>query len=124
MFSNYTILKIMQICAHHSNVYLPQIFSTLLGFGPMTSGSRSTRLTNESGQLFSACKVILDIQARIAQLVAYWLGTGEVPGSNPVKGENFSVKIRRSTHKSERQVLMQYMKSCPQKVFIKKKCNL
>ena len=33
------------------------------------------------------------IQARIAQLVAYRLGTGEVPGSNPGKGENFSVKI-------------------------------
>ena len=25
-------------------------------------------------------------------LVPYWLGTGEVPGSNPSKGENFSVK--------------------------------
>ena len=35
----------------------------------------------------------LEIQARIAQLVAYWLGTGEVPGSNPGKAENFSVKI-------------------------------
>ena len=33
------------------------------------------------------------IQARIAQLVAYRLGTGEVPGSNPCKGENISVKI-------------------------------
>ena len=33
------------------------------------------------------------IQARIAQLVAYRHGTGEVPGSNPGKGENFSVKI-------------------------------
>ena len=33
------------------------------------------------------------IQARIAQLVAYWLGSGEVPGSNPGKAENFSVKI-------------------------------
>ena len=33
------------------------------------------------------------IQARIAQLEAYRLGTGEVPGSNPGKGENFSVKI-------------------------------
>ena len=33
------------------------------------------------------------IQARIAQLVAYRLHTGEVPGSNPDKGENFSVKI-------------------------------
>ena len=32
------------------------------------------------------------IQARIAQLVAYRLGTGEVPGSNPGKCENFSVK--------------------------------
>ena len=36
------------------------------------------------------CKMI---QARIAQLVAYRLGTGEVLGSNPGKGENFSVKI-------------------------------
>ena len=34
-----------------------------------------------------------NIQARMAQLVAYQLGTGEVPGSNPGKGENFSVKI-------------------------------
>ena len=33
------------------------------------------------------------IQARMAQLVAYRLGSGEVPGSNPDKGENFSVKI-------------------------------
>ena len=33
------------------------------------------------------------IQARIAPLVAYWLGAGEVPGSNPGKGENFSGKI-------------------------------
>ena len=32
-------------------------------------------------------------QARIAQLVAYRLGTGEVPGSNPGKGENFLMKI-------------------------------
>ena len=31
------------------------------------------------------------IQARIAQLVAYLLGDGEVLGSNPGKGENFSV---------------------------------
>ena len=36
----------------------------------------------------------VEIQARIAQLVAYQLGTGEVPGSNTGKGENFSVKIR------------------------------
>ena len=33
------------------------------------------------------------LQARIAQLVAYQLGTREVLGSNPGKGENFSVKI-------------------------------
>ena len=38
-------------------------------------------------------KALSQIQARIAQLVAYWLGTGEVPGSNPCKGENFSLKI-------------------------------
>ena len=31
------------------------------------------------------------IQARIAQLVAYRLGTGEVPGSNPGKGENLLI---------------------------------
>ena len=30
-----------------------------------------------------------NIQARIAQLVAHRLGTWEVPGSNPGKGENF-----------------------------------
>ena len=30
---------------------------------------------------------------QIAQLVAYRLGTGEVLGSNPGKGENFSMKI-------------------------------
>ena len=33
------------------------------------------------------------IQARIAQLVAYRLGTGELPGSNPGKSKNFSGKI-------------------------------
>ena len=38
-------------------------------------------------------KSIKDIQARIAQLVTYRLGTGEVPGSNPGKSKNFSVKI-------------------------------
>ena len=35
----------------------------------------------------------LTIQARIAQLVAYGLGTGEVLGSNPRNGKNFSMKI-------------------------------
>ena len=33
------------------------------------------------------------IQARIAQLLAYRLGTRVVPGPNPSKGENFSMKI-------------------------------
>ena len=33
------------------------------------------------------------LQARITQLVAYQLATGEVPGLNPVKGKNFSAKI-------------------------------
>ena len=32
---------------------------------------------------------LTQIQARIAQLVANRLGTGEVPGTNPSKGENF-----------------------------------
>ena len=32
-------------------------------------------------------------QARIAQLVAFQLGTGKVPGSNPGKGVNFAMKI-------------------------------
>ena len=36
---------------------------------------------------------IIAIQARIAQLVAYGLDTGEVPRSNPGKDKNFSVKI-------------------------------
>ena len=47
--------------------------------------------------LFMMLNVLLsfcfNIQARIAQLVAYRLGTGEIPGSNPSKGDNFSVKI-------------------------------
>ena len=38
-------------------------------------------------------RLLLAIQARIAQLVAYRLGAGEAPGSNPGKGKNFSVKI-------------------------------
>ena len=38
-------------------------------------------------------KTIRSLKARIAQLVAYRLGTGEVADSNPGKGENFSVKI-------------------------------
>ena len=33
------------------------------------------------------------IQPMIAQLVANPLGIGEFPGSNPGKGENFSMKI-------------------------------
>ena len=37
-------------------------------------------------------KNILEIQARIAHLVAYRLGNGEVPGSDPGKGKNFSMK--------------------------------
>ena len=39
-----------------------------------------------------------------SQLVAYLLGTGEVPGSNLGKGKNFPMKIIGSAHKSERQV--------------------
>ena len=44
-------------------------------------------------ELYKRTKVAFPIQARIAQLVAYRLGTEKVPGSNPGKGENFSVKI-------------------------------
>ena len=39
------------------------------------------------------CESFVVIQGRIAQLVAYPLGTGEVPGLNPGRGEKFSVKI-------------------------------
>ena len=42
---------------------------------------------------FVGYNMLVKIQARIAQLVAYRLGTGMVPGSNPGKGDNFSVKI-------------------------------
>ena len=38
-------------------------------------------------------KLLHIFQDRIAQLVAYQLDTGEDPGSNPGKGENFSMKI-------------------------------
>ena len=37
--------------------------------------------------------MILFIQAMIAHFVAYRLGTGKVPVSNPGKGKNFSVNI-------------------------------
>ena len=37
--------------------------------------------------------ILNSFQVSIAQLVAYWLWTGEVPGSNPGKGENFSMEI-------------------------------
>ena len=46
-------------------------------------------------KMYFNCEILnftLEIQARIAQLVAYRLGSGEVPVSNPGKGENFSVK--------------------------------
>ena len=48
-------------------------------------------------QLFSYPYTTLNlsnhIQARIAQLVAYRLGTREIPGSNPGKAKNITVKI-------------------------------
>ena len=43
----------------------------------------------QSGRIFFKHTISAHIQARIAQLVAYRLGTGVVPGSNPGKGENF-----------------------------------
>ena len=45
-----------------------------------------------SGDLKLEPKAFSLIQARIAQLVAYQLGTREVPDSNTGKGENFSIK--------------------------------
>ena len=48
----------------------------------------------EINQLLLEVKWLLLIQARIAQFVVYRLGTGEVLGSNPDMGDNFSVKIR------------------------------
>ena len=42
--------------------------------------------------LTSALSILIYLHARIAQLVAYQLGTREVKGLNPGKGENFSVK--------------------------------
>ena len=55
---------------------------SVLDLGEASTTTLLGRATNSS-----------EIQARIAQLVAYRLGTREVPGSNPGKGENFSVKI-------------------------------
>ena len=50
-------------------------------------------VNNQIFKVFFKNLALFKIQARIAQLVAYRLGTGEVPGSNPGKGENLSVKI-------------------------------
>ena len=58
------------------------------------NGYKKSRQKNVDTKKYKKCiKVQEIIQARIAQLVAYRLGTGEVPGSNPGNGENFSVKI-------------------------------
>ena len=51
----------------------------------------NTYAMNNTSNYVNLC---LTIQARIAQLVAYWLGIGEFLGFNPGKGENFSVKIK------------------------------
>ena len=46
-------------------------------------------LTDRQKDRHNNCHNIMSIQARIAQLVAYRISTGEVPGSNSGKGENF-----------------------------------
>ena len=56
-------------------------------------------------------------------MVAYWLGTGEVPGSNPGKGENFSMKKYkhdeypqvRKTGVDNNNILIAVHESCPQR---------
>ena len=55
--------------------------------------TRQTIIQKIKNYLTYSTNVMGDIQVRIVQLVAYRLGTGEVHGSNPGKGENFSVKI-------------------------------
>ena len=58
--------------------------------------SKNVKIFTRNQQYFKLSSIrynLGDIQARIAQLVAYRLGTWEVSGSNPGKGENFSVKI-------------------------------
>ena len=84
--SEYRTLKLgIQIMAMIRNLdYRKSIFLTFLVLSCLIFRSL-LYLTNS--------KLFIAIQARIAQLVAYRLGTGEVPGSNPGKGENFSVKI-------------------------------
>ena len=53
-------------------------------------------------ELINTFEILLRrIQVRIAQLVADWLGTREVPGSNPGKSENFSVKLVTGLFKFE-----------------------
>ena len=58
------------------------------------NGQTIGRCSEKGGSfLLHNTKIRILIQARIAQLVAYQLGTGEVSGSDPGKAENFSVKI-------------------------------
>ena len=62
--------------------------------GPLMSKEPKVfRILTKNYKLFITDIVNTEIQARIAQLVADRLCTGEVPGSNPGKSENFSVKI-------------------------------
>ena len=45
---------------------------------------------------------------------AWWLATGDVPGSNPSKGDSFSMKIKTGVDAVH--------ESCPQKVYIDGSC--
>ena len=52
----------------------------------MTDILQFTNFYGTSLEQFCYVRIVTRIQGRIAQLVAYQLGTGEVPGSNSGKG--------------------------------------
>ena len=69
------------------NTMVEIIFSGILTPFPVKINESMSQRLLHMGFPMQAKRLI--IRTRIAQLVAYQLGTGEVPGSNPGKGENY-----------------------------------
>ena len=71
--------------------YLEDSFN--LSYSPASKASGEVANLTVRKKIHNTLNYPKKIQTRIAQLVAYRLGSGEVLGSNPSNGKNFSMKI-------------------------------
>ena len=78
---------------HFASWCVPHLKSSLLSLQRICFWDSSINFDNFNVTTFVVDLTLQNIYARIAQLVPYQLGTGEVLGSNPGKGDNFSLKI-------------------------------